>query len=552
MVESDLFLDEYPRWDLGTPHQPIILCKMFLHAAARGQKEAECMCHQGCRGSVKEPNPEMGQSALQLIGYCTSPVELRDVYHSIYLLNRAPGFPFCRAAQRRMAIQEILSSLQERLRRRTSPDRTEDLPNDVRGLAPPQSYKAALWAACQKMIDTAAALQSDLDRLDNKSRGRSRTRSQSSSQHKTWFSSQWRVHSRSRCWAHSQIWLENRARSPSQDHCWIHLQSELAHSPTHIQELPHRWVSFCMPEGGDETTEREKSVTKLTVEDLETWLEHQVGQLGTPTWWRELEAIPDIKDPCKFARKIWASFYVPEVWSWMNPGQPFSMPPAPRNLNRGAFHPKRLEYQDVRQRPTLLTMAYCRCLQHWAEKHYPPMSPEARPLAKSMRELQLAVGKFMHIRARDILEGLNMNQPKKVDQPPFTTLFSRVLSSPVDKQDAMLVPKETHQPNVVLRLWGRAQPFPWIVPTRFPVRLPRVPTLPTFPPAGQQHWYGLLLCPNILWPWWLIWICQYPHSQIRSPLRMWQLLEQWHPGFPTCAPARLFKMTLRSPSILTL
>ena len=45
IVESDLFLDEYPQWDLGTPHQPIILHEMFLHAAARGQKEAECMCH---------------------------------------------------------------------------------------------------------------------------------------------------------------------------------------------------------------------------------------------------------------------------------------------------------------------------------------------------------------------------------------------------------------------------------------------------------------------------------------------------------------------------
>ena len=45
IVESDLFLNEYPQWDLGAPHQPIILHKMFLHTAPRGQKEAECMCH---------------------------------------------------------------------------------------------------------------------------------------------------------------------------------------------------------------------------------------------------------------------------------------------------------------------------------------------------------------------------------------------------------------------------------------------------------------------------------------------------------------------------
>ena len=44
IVESDLFLDEYPQWDLGTLHWPVILHEMFLHTVARGQKEAEHMC----------------------------------------------------------------------------------------------------------------------------------------------------------------------------------------------------------------------------------------------------------------------------------------------------------------------------------------------------------------------------------------------------------------------------------------------------------------------------------------------------------------------------
>ena len=45
VVESDLFLDEYPRWDLGSPHHLIILHEMFLHAESGGQKEVERMCH---------------------------------------------------------------------------------------------------------------------------------------------------------------------------------------------------------------------------------------------------------------------------------------------------------------------------------------------------------------------------------------------------------------------------------------------------------------------------------------------------------------------------
>ena len=32
VVELDLFLDEYPWWDLGSPHRSVILHEMFLHA----------------------------------------------------------------------------------------------------------------------------------------------------------------------------------------------------------------------------------------------------------------------------------------------------------------------------------------------------------------------------------------------------------------------------------------------------------------------------------------------------------------------------------------
>ena len=47
-IDAELFLDEYSRWELGTPHQSIILHKMFLHAAEQGQKEAERLVCQGC------------------------------------------------------------------------------------------------------------------------------------------------------------------------------------------------------------------------------------------------------------------------------------------------------------------------------------------------------------------------------------------------------------------------------------------------------------------------------------------------------------------------
>ena len=45
VIESEPFLDKYPRWGLGTPHRSVILHEVFLHAAGRGWKEVECMCH---------------------------------------------------------------------------------------------------------------------------------------------------------------------------------------------------------------------------------------------------------------------------------------------------------------------------------------------------------------------------------------------------------------------------------------------------------------------------------------------------------------------------
>ena len=137
--------------------------------------------------------------------------------------------------------------------------------------------------------------------------------------------------------------------------------------------------------------DRGESPTEPSVNDLELWLEHHAEQLGTPTWWGELEAIPGITDPHKFAQKIHASFYVPEVQSRMSLGQGYSAPLAPRSLNRGAFLPEKLEYQDVRWWPALLTIAYCQCLQHWAEKHNLPKSLDCCPLAESVRELSQAM-----------------------------------------------------------------------------------------------------------------------------------------------------------------
>ena len=485
VVELELFLDEYPRWGLGTPHWSVILHEMFLHAEVWGQKEVEHMCHWGCQNSIREPNSEVDQSAMGLVKFWMSQKEIREVYHSVYLLNRLWGFPSCGKTRRRRAIQDILSSLEAQQQRWTYMTKTQNL--DAHGreweLDMPHSYKAALWAAHQKALETAEALQSDLNRLDNEHRGRTRVHSQGGSRPRAWSGSPTRARSRGQ----SRDW----ARTQSQSHHHIDSRNECPHSPDYNWEPPNKRVSFHIPRGKELVTDRGDSPTEPSINDLELWLEHQAEQLGTPTWWGELEAIPGITDPHKFARKICVSFYVLEFWSRVSPGQGYSAPLAPRSLNRGAFLPEKLKYQDVRWWVALLTIAYCRCLQHWVEKHNPLKSPDCHPIAESVRELSQAVQEFMNITKGDILEDLEMEGLAGGCQPPSATIFNWVLGSPANRVETMPTTGETSQPTRMLRPRGRAHPFFRVIPARLSVCLLETPTLPTSPPTKALM---------VLWP----------------------------------------------------
>ena len=113
--DAKLFLTEYPRWEIGAPHQSVILHEMFLHATEWGQKEAERFICQGYQDSLPRPDPEVDQSAMKLVGYRTSHKKIRDLYHSVYLSRWPPGPLPCRPPQRRETIHDILSSLRNHL-----------------------------------------------------------------------------------------------------------------------------------------------------------------------------------------------------------------------------------------------------------------------------------------------------------------------------------------------------------------------------------------------------------------------------------------------------
>ena len=168
------------------------------------------------------------------------------------------------------------------------------------------------------------------------------------------------------------------------------MQSVCPRSPD--RPPPGRRVTFRNPEvemspKGDV----EDYSTEPSVLDVETWLEWQAQQLGTPAWWMDLKAIVGIKGPWKSALKTRASFYIPKVRLRALLEPKYIAPPAPKSLNRNTFLPDKLSYQDVRQQPALLTIVYARSLQYWAQKLSLPRSPDLHPLVGSVAKLWEAV-----------------------------------------------------------------------------------------------------------------------------------------------------------------
>ena len=355
-IDTELFLNEYTWWELGTPHRSIILYEMFLHAAKWGWNEVERLIHWG---SMWRPDLEADQSALELVGYWTSHKEIWDIYHSVYLLRRSPGLPPCRSQQRRKAICNILSSLKSQLHQKVYPVTAGEAwePMDECRSRPIRrdSYEEALQeirAAFQRVLETAEVLRSYIERLSQEVREAPWTCSQS--------------HSRSCLQGCS---LDRWPRSPSRS--W-----------------QGRRVTFWEPEveldpkGGGENYPPEPSIL-----DVEPWLDWQACQIDMPCWWTELRAIPGVEDPWKLTQKIWASS-IPNVRSKVFLGQDYTAPPAPKCLTWNVFLPNELSYQDVWQQPFLLTIPYAQGLQYWVEKLHPPENPDFHPLARSVIELK--------------------------------------------------------------------------------------------------------------------------------------------------------------------
>ena len=125
-------------------------------------------------GAAYQGWTQADQSDIKFVGYRTSHKEIRDLYHSVYLMRRSPGPPLCGPQQRRKVIQDILSSLRNHLHQWVYPITTEEDTREAvnesqsrpRGRGDP--HEEALWearVAHQRLLEAAQVLESDIERL---------------------------------------------------------------------------------------------------------------------------------------------------------------------------------------------------------------------------------------------------------------------------------------------------------------------------------------------------------------------------------------------------
>ena len=112
-LDSELFLDECPRWKSDGPQCPCILQRMFTHAEEVGQKECKqtiCCSHQQ---PVPRAEAEAKTLTIQMVGFRTTREEIQWINNEVYQQKRLLGPPLYGPEQMEALDQEIFASLEE-------------------------------------------------------------------------------------------------------------------------------------------------------------------------------------------------------------------------------------------------------------------------------------------------------------------------------------------------------------------------------------------------------------------------------------------------------
>ena len=310
-MDVELFLGIQDQWAKDSPYCMVILHKMFQHAAAEGQKEAEWIIHQGCWQNLPQLDPEAGITAIQLMGPETSKEELLELYLEVYTLHRLPGSPPGEPA----ILEEVLSSLpdhqgcEEEKAPAAMARPCPEVPNSSRSSIPHKGKKdnsverslAMVCKAHQKVLAMAATLEEEIERL-NCTRNHSELRARSKSRD---CQGQSREEQKRRC---CQVQFEDQ---PAPSHP-TNLKTGPSEEETNgkdcdLEEPPELKLAVASFLRGSPDTSKDES-NRMPLEpvvlEFSQWVPWKAERCKTLEWWTKLSTIPGIEDCRKLARKV--------------------------------------------------------------------------------------------------------------------------------------------------------------------------------------------------------------------------------------------------------
>ena len=321
VVDVKQFLEGQTRWEADSTLHLMMLCQMFQHTADQGQKEAECMVHQGHQHELPKLDPEADLSAIRLVGPQTTKEEIQSLYYEVYKLWRLSGCPPWEPD----LVEEVVSSFEDcqgqkwrEAPQMTAKPKSTDVwpprnrtPRRGRRGASVEGSLAKVREIHQKALTMAAALEEEIE----------------------WLSCPY-VRSWSEVWAHSRSRDCHRCRSRGQKRRCCQVQPEDCHAPyfeyhpskrssesrgevaatddPDLEEPPELGPEVtCFLRGSAESSEEENKSApppKPWVEELQKWMTWKAKAYETPSWWRELMMVPEVDNHQKLAWEVQASF----------------------------------------------------------------------------------------------------------------------------------------------------------------------------------------------------------------------------------------------------
>ena len=393
--DSELFLDEYPRWRADSPQHPCILQRMFTYAEEAGQKEQEWVTHWGCWQPVSRQPPRQNAGCPdggvrnhkeEIQGYTMRYIN-KKVYWAPTIWVREDGCPwlgnlcFCGRADtaevgyhqaRRRSMGATAPILQPSCqtefhhwtwrRNETHMNRPSVKPGGIpKGTRCHPLFRTEYWKIefdswQGKIYWMLVPLQ--LQHFRGRTQGRC---AWSPSSHNP----------RKHVTFQDQEEETSSGESPSSEP-WGQVtggreveENDLGPPPTLGPEL-ECFLEMPMTVWG--ARDRQSSPPEQSINNYEMWLEWQAHQLDTPDWREKLTTIPNTGDPRKLTQKICASFKIPEV-RCETPGnhKEYTAPPAHRCVKQSMFLPNNMPYQDIHLKSPQNTLVYAQALQYWAE-----------------------------------------------------------------------------------------------------------------------------------------------------------------------------------------